>query len=174
MNHTYNIYFAKQKIDETNFEAISTVLFDDYGKLLDTEKKELLKFFISNNEVDKILLNFIFKHYHPKKNDLNENEFIKNTKKILYKFSKILFELEDNKWNFHKYPSTRFEITKNEFIFENTISFIDKDEFEEKLSNLVRILNETTKIIKVKYCLIKDDENIYNVLLFCKKIEINK
>jgi len=163
------IYNNKQEYNE-HYETIANYVINNYGKLIESEKKEIIKMFISNNEVDDILLKCLIKYYNPEKHIMNLETFISQCKKILKIFKRVFFDLEDDEWNIYKFPNNRFEIKENEVIFENTIPLnYVSDSFKEYIEHLIRILNNVSDY-KVDYKLLSDEENhVCFVLLFIRK-----
>lgn len=161
-----NLYKINKTFDKQyENKELSKELFNNYNLLIRDEKFNYLKNIIDDRTIDNLLLNFILYNYHPTETD----NFIVNAKQILFKFNKTLNFIEDEEWRLYNFPSERYELDENEFIFENSISYFYKNEiFISKIEQLNRILNELSNNITVKYNFLKDNDNIIFVVFICK------
>ena len=131
-------------------------IHDNFDKLDDNGKKDILMKCLSKNEIDMILLRFELINYNKKQDiQLTLVEFEKKAVELInrYHWKGGGHKIEDNEWLIHRPNSKVYDVKQNELLFENTldISDIKDEETEYFMKHLVKQLNSLSTNIEVEY-----------------------
>ena len=166
-------------IENNEDKTLATSIYDNFDKLDDLGRRNLLTKCLSNNEINMHLLKFelINKQNDDPENELTLDEFEKQAFKIInrYHWKAGGFKIEDSEWIQHKHNSKLYDVLSNELLFENTLdrSDVDDEETERYMDHLTRHLNYLSKNIEVEYRYKNTKEKIVRVLIWAtdKNIE---
>ena len=166
-------------IENNEDKNLATMICDNFDKLDDLGRRNLLTKCLSNNEINMHLLKFelINKQNDDPENELTLDEFEKQAFKIInrYHWKAGGFKIEDSEWILHKHDSKSYDVLSNELLFENTLdrSDVDDEETERYMDHLTRHLNYLSKNIEVEYRYKNTKEKIVRVLIWAtdKNIE---
>ena len=138
-------------------QELAEYIHTNYNSMDETEMKTIALKCLDMNEIKKILLSFELKNYKHKhlSQKMSLNEFT-NEAMILFKRYQSKaggFLLEDSEWIVYDNTTTKYEVSENELLFENTINTcdIDDDETTRYLDYIVKRLNSFAKNIYVEW-----------------------
>lgn len=144
---------------------------------LDTMSEQELKMIankcIHENMLKSLVLKYEMKHWNPEKSKMTLSDFTLCAKKLLFRYQSRAggFLLEDREWIVHSHTSKKYELKKNEIVFENTLSsdYTFDKEVREYIFDIITLLNKLSDNIKVslhKY--IADRDSLCWIILKCK------
>lgn len=141
-------------INETNDDLANII--HNHLHLMTSEELRLFAMKCCNEkDFKKILLRYEMENYiETKNNDISLDDFIKKVNKIIHRYHHKAggYYLEDTIWTLHRAETSKYFLTKNKAIFENTLNKINADDIETNifLELLLNRLNSISDNIKVK------------------------
>ena len=160
----YNFLLKLEKLKNYNSDILKPTkdtelaefIHENFDKLDDNSKKDILVKCLKPNEIDMILLRFELMNYDKKcKVELSLDEFEKKAIETInkYHWKGGGHKIEDNEWIIHKHDSEFYTVRTNELLFENTLDVSDlhDEETEHFMKHLVRQLNSLSTNIEVEY-----------------------
>ncbi len=133
--------------NDTNSQELAKYIHENYYKMDEVELKVIALKCMDLNEFKRIILSYELKNYKPEQKikTMSLDKFKTHVLKLLnrYQCKAGGFLIEDNEWSVHDNTSVKYEVEKNELLFENTISVVDEDDNEADcfLEYLVKRLN---------------------------------
>lgn len=153
-----NTIYDINNFREQNKNDFSKILFDDLQKMNSKEKLIFLSKCLTENEINKLLLQHELQYLHLDKKFFTKDEFIKECIKLLNHFLVLVRDLfDDNEWNIYVMENNIYELKTNEIIIENTIHLVHSEnkEIRNFMINMTRIMNELSDY-KIVYKILPD------------------
>jgi hypothetical protein len=141
-----NSKFENKISKDNNKTNLAKYVYDNYDNMDEFEMKMIVLKCLDMNHIRSLLLNFELEHYEEKSfNSLSLEQFEEKALKILkrYHWKAGGFLLEDVEWMVHKSNSQKYDIKKNELLFENTVDVSDMND-----DMTIRYLNSLQKRLK--------------------------
>jgi hypothetical protein len=162
-------YYDKIISDDDKIN-LSNIINKNLHNMDINEKLNILKKIKTEHYINKELLKFEFENYIPKICQ-KRKDIIKEMNYILKRYQYIAggYKLEDE-WTFYNFENNKYELYKNEIIFENSISQYYKENDEEHLIFINKIVEKFRKIsdkTKVNFKYIKDkiEKDVYWIII---------
>lgn len=174
-----NVLYELDKLDNygfCKFTSMSQERGEYIHKNLDMmNEQELLMIIskcISKNRLKQMLLQYELKNWIPPKKKMTLNEFAKMAHKILYRYQSRAggFMIEDREWTLHKHGSNKYNLKKNEILFENTLSddYRTDKETREYLFDIISLLNKLSDNITVSlHNMVSERDTIQWLMIKC-------
>ena len=116
--------------DNTNSHELAEYIHDNYHKMDEIELKIIALKCMDLNDFKRIILSYELRNFKPnqKIETMTLNKFKTHALKLLnrYQCKAGGFLIEDNEWCVHDNTSVKYEVEKNELLFENTILSVFK------------------------------------------------
>ena len=153
------------KPDDTMFSKCD-YLYKNFHKLSDIEIEKIHnKVFNDINKKKKELLFYELENYDDSSNNdknISRDELIKKVKQILARYQPCVSEYyEDDEWNLFSGTNTKYDISDNCIIFDNSISEEndEKDELEKYILLMTKKLKSISNNVSVRFCVLNDTEH---------------
>lgn len=183
-----NIYANKYKLEYSNEDSyevkekdkIAKHIHNNIHKMNFNEKINYYKKFLTETKINKELLKFELCNYVPEKKINNFNQLIKTIEKLLKRYHNMAggFLLEDNQWNLHLEGSYKYNLKKNEAIFDNSIKDdnTNSEETYNYIKQLVSLFSQLTDkyIVRFKYLPDRQEKIHWTVIKISQKKIKNK
>lgn len=172
----YNLFHQLEKISNyknninqsINSQELAKYIHDNYNKMDEVELKMIALKCMDINDYKRIILSYELRNYKPQQkiSIMSLDKFKTHALKIFsrYQCKAGGFLIEDNEWIVHENNSTKYEVEKNELLFENTINIIDENDNESEcfLDYLVEQLNSIADNIEVE---LRQKQNEYSKVI---------
>lgn len=174
-----NVLYELDKLDNYDFckfMSLSPEMGEYIHKYFDMmNEQELLMIAtkcISKNKLKQILLQYELKNWIPLKKKMTINEFAKIAQKLLHRYQSRAggFMIEDREWTLHKHGSNKYNLRKNEILFENTLSddYRTDKETREYLFDIILLLNKLSDNITVSlHNMVSERDTIQWLMIKC-------
>lgn len=154
----YNKYAIKE--DYIKIKKVIDDLHLRFNTITPNNKHELCKNILTEHKLNKILLKYEFRNYIPSSSNRNINEMNDYIVFLLNKYHQQVGKnkLEDDEWIKHTHKSTKYELSNNELIFENSILYKNKycRKTDYFLSTLTNIMRNYASNFKTKFFYLSD------------------
>lgn len=192
-NKTLNDDFEKLSDMETSFNIsdMASHISKNLYKMDYEEKKYLLHMCLSTYNIHNELLKIEFNYLNPTQETMSMKKFCSCATKMLTRYQHKVggFLLEDNVWTLYTHVDNKYNLTSNEFVFENTMpafhipkrseslkediyllkNYCEIEETILYLNKLTKLLNKLSNNIKISLKLIDSyRDDIIVVVLHCK------
>lgn len=172
--HNESLRYKKRQtnLQKQGLEKMAEHIHINLEKMSFDEKINLLKNIISEDKLNEHLLEFELHNFQNKIKYNNLNSLVPRVKYLLERYHPVSGNLlEDEEWNIHTYNSKKYELGKNEIIFDNSIK-IDHSN-DEKTMNYIKtmtnLFSSLTDQFTVRYKYIDDkDEDICWIIIKIK------
>lgn len=136
--------------------VLANFIYDNFDKMNEQEMRIIANKCLEFNRVREIVLSYELK-YHKINNPVKMtlNEFKKYAKIILnrYQWKAGGYLIEDREWRVYDSKSAKYDIKKNELVFENTRCLVDVNDCDtiEFMNNICKKLDGITLNIHIEW-----------------------